>query len=116
MLALDDESTLTYPLPDHIFGFHAQQSCEKLFKALIATHGVAYPLTHDIAELMKLLVLSHETLPSVPYDPLLLMPYAVHLRYQYGAALTERERQDIQDSVSLLREHVVGRILKLELL
>jgi len=114
MLAEDDESTLTYPLPDHIFGFHAQQSCEKLFKALIAAHGVAYPLTHDLAELMKLLAVHQETLPAVPFDPLLLMPYAVHLRYQYGVGLTQRERQDIQESVVALREYVVARILELE--
>ena len=45
-LARDDESTLAYPLPDQIFGFHAQQSCEKLLKAPISSHNFKYELTH----------------------------------------------------------------------
>jgi len=114
MLALDDESTLTYPLPDQIFGFHAQQTCEKLFKALIASHGIAYPLTHDLAELMKILVVQGETLPPVPFDPFLLIPYAVQLRYQYGVGLTDEERQAVRETIVILREYVVGRILELE--
>ena len=114
MLAQDDESALQYPLPDQIFGFLAQQSCEKLLKALLGSNGVAYPLTHQLGELYKLLARCQETLPSLSYDPLQLVPFAVLLRYQYGPPLPESDRLAIRDSVAKLREHVVARILELE--
>jgi hypothetical protein len=29
-----DEHTIAFPVPDEVFGFHAQQAVEKLYKAL----------------------------------------------------------------------------------
>ena len=66
MLAQDDESALRYPLPNQIFGFLAQQSCEKLLKALLGSNGIAYPLTHQLGELYKLLAKCQETPPTLP--------------------------------------------------
>jgi HEPN domain len=40
---------------DTIFGFHAQQAVEKLFKAWFSLRGVAYPRTHDLKVLHQLL-------------------------------------------------------------
>ena len=40
---------------DEIFGFHAQQAAEKLFKAWIASLGETYPQSHDIAALLDIL-------------------------------------------------------------
>ena len=40
---------------DEVFGFHAQQTAEKLFKAWLATLGETYPLSHDLAMLLDLL-------------------------------------------------------------
>ena len=76
-LAQEDASVLPLPLPDQIFGFHAQQSCEKFFKALIAAKGLDYPLTHSLERLAAALEESSETLPNMPYDVLLLEPFAV---------------------------------------
>ena len=39
-MAEHGESALQYPLPNEIYGFHSQQSCEKFLKALLAGHGV----------------------------------------------------------------------------
>jgi len=80
------------PLPDQIFGFHAQQSCEKFFKALIAAHGRTYPFTHSLEKLAEILEQAAERLPEMPYDLLLLEPFAVQFRYDIGDSLSEEER------------------------
>jgi len=40
---------------EEVFGFHAQQSIEKALKALIASRALAYPKSHDLSALVKLL-------------------------------------------------------------
>ena len=40
--------------PVEVFGFHCQQACEKLLKAALVCHGVSYPRTHRLAELIDL--------------------------------------------------------------
>jgi HEPN domain-containing protein len=39
---------------DEMLGFHAQQAVEKLIKAVLVRHGVAYDRTHNIAYLLAL--------------------------------------------------------------
>jgi hypothetical protein len=112
--AQEDEAALAFPLSDHIFGFHAQQSCEKLLKALLSSRTVAYPKTHSIEQLADLLTLSNEILPILPYDLLDLEPFAVELRYDTGGSLQEGERIVSRQSVATLREHVIARILEIE--
>ena len=50
--AASDRSVLDFDLPNEIFGFHAQQAFEKLFKALIAARGVRYQHTHVFKKLL----------------------------------------------------------------
>ena len=40
--------------PVEIFGFHAQQTAEKLLKAILCHAGIEYPLTHQLVELLDL--------------------------------------------------------------
>jgi len=113
-LAQQDEEALSFPLSDPIYGFHAQQSCEKLFKALISSHNRVYPLTHNLEKLGDLLTECKEALPQVPYDLLNLEPFAVEHRYEVGGSLTEADRIVIRESIAILREHIVARILEIE--
>ncbi|MEW6621103.1 MAG: HEPN domain-containing protein [bacterium] len=39
-------------IPDEIFGFHAQQSDEKMLKAVLAYQGIKFPFTHRLADLI----------------------------------------------------------------
>ena len=55
VIAEKDVSALRYPLPDALYGFEAQQACEKYMKALLAVAGVAYPYSHDLKKLKRLL-------------------------------------------------------------
>ena len=113
-LAQNDAQTLQYPLPDEIFGFHAQQSIEKLFKALISIHDRDYPFTHNLVNLSRLVTSCGEQLPPLSYPLEELQSFAVILRYDYGPPLSEKARDDIRESVYKLATHVISRILELE--
>ena len=61
--------------------YHAQQAAEKSLKGFLVWHGIKYPLTHDIRQLLDL---------SAPLDPALdaalsaavdLTQFAVRFRY-----------------------------------
>ena len=65
---------------DEIFGFHVQQAVEKLFKAWLALLGEDYPLTHDLGELLTLLVARARD--ASDFEGLVeYTPYAGQLRY-----------------------------------
>jgi len=92
--------------------FHAQQTVEKYFKARLCEAGVAFPKTHDLVVLLKLLL---------PLEPMwvvflpqahLLADYAVNFRYP-GDTATSAEarlalktckgiRRDVRSSLGLL--------------
>ena len=113
-LAKDDELVLSFPLPDHIYGFHAQQSCEKFLKALITSLNRTYPLTHSLEKLSELLIQFNESIPVLSYDLLNLEPFAVEHRYDMGGRMTESDRILVRESVATLRDHVILRILEIE--
>ncbi len=63
-------------------GFNAQQAVEKALKAVLAYHDVHFPRTHDLGELLKLLVAN-----GIEYDERLnesekLNDFAVEIRYE----------------------------------
>lgn len=61
--------------------FHAQQAIEKGLKSVLVLHGVVFPRTHDLIELLELAL---EKSLSVPIDRNLIArlgPYAVEFRY-----------------------------------
>jgi len=60
--------------------FHAQQAAEKALKAVLATHGLRVPKTHDIAYLMDLLPAGLSITPAM-LDLPTLTKYAVQQRY-----------------------------------
>jgi hypothetical protein len=57
--AAQDEYVLDKLLDDpdaplEVFGFHAQQTAEKLLKAILSHAGIVYPRTHQLVELLDL--------------------------------------------------------------
>lgn len=87
---------------DEIAGFLAQQATEKLVKAWIALLGETYPLTHDIAQLLKVLTVRQQ--PRIDLSTLVeLTPYAVRFRYAGR----------VPDAPALDRERTVARINEL---
>lgn len=49
---------------DEIIGFHLQQAAEKRLKALLTLHGVPYRRTHDVLELLDLLIRNGHPVPQ----------------------------------------------------
>jgi len=101
---------------DEVFGFHAQQAIEKSLKAWIAALGEAYPLTHDIGDLLiRLEDLGQDVEPF--WDLVGYTAFGARFRYQ---ALEVDEADSIADraaaivEVQVLFEHaqrtVTGRI------
>lgn len=58
---------------------------EKALKAALASGGVEFPFSHDIARLMRLCELAGLATPSALADADRLTPYAV--RFRYGPAV-----------------------------
>ncbi len=113
-MAEQDEASLQFPLPEAIFGFHAQQSCEKLLKAFASANNVMYPFTHSLEKLIDLVELAGDRLPTLSYDLLKLDPFAVTFRYDVGGSLDAADQADIKKAVQELREFVVRRVLAIE--
>jgi len=67
--------------PDAPLGFHAQQAVEKALKAVLAAHGVEYPLTHNLAMLAAALAEANCGAPPDAADLPRLTPFGVALRY-----------------------------------
>lgn len=85
--AAGDEEALTALLgvssvPDEVIGFHAQQAVEKLLKALLSHRCVAFRRTHDLTELLDLLVHNGIVVPPQIFDVRRLGPFAAEFRYE----------------------------------
>jgi HEPN domain len=112
--AAEDEQTLTMEnLPEAILGFHAQQAVEKLLKALLSELKVPFELTHDLARLQKLVKGSGESLPMTPMSLGDLNDFSVFYRYDLLFQFAVPEKEDVLETVRLIREHVVARIAAL---
>jgi HEPN domain-containing protein len=67
--------------PSEAIGFHAQQAVEKLFKALLASQGVRYRKTHNLAELLDLMLDNGISVPRELEGVRDLTPFAAEFRY-----------------------------------
>ncbi len=63
-------------------GFFAQQVVEKCLKAVAVHHGIVFRRTHDVDELVDLLVQHQVPMPFPPDQFSALNPFAVILRYE----------------------------------
>ena len=71
--------------------FHAQQAAEKSVKAVLQSHGVVFPLTHNIRTLVDLLPPA-AGLPPAADDAVELSDYAVMSRYPgEGEPISQQE-------------------------
>ena len=99
---------------DEVFGFHAQQAAEKLFKAWLALLGETYPMTHDLSELLELLTTRESD--AARFDGLIdYTPYAVQFRY--GADDAEAgslDRSEALGQAEALLEAVHRRLIEEE--
>lgn len=91
---------------DAIFGFHAQQAVEKLFKSWLSLRDISYPRTHDLKVLYRLLEDQQEPGLEVFIDLVDLTDYAVQFRYELILDLEPIDRPAVIKSIDRLFTHV----------
>jgi HEPN domain-containing protein len=106
-------AALKPPLVD-IVNFHCQQAIEKYLNAFLQEQGVAFPKTHDLSTLLKLVLPLAPKLKHFRVRFRALTRYAVEYRYpivratarQMHSALRtmERGRGELREFLGLLKE------------
>src|SRR5450759_3664869 len=81
--------------------FHAQQAAEKSLKALLALRDAPYPWTHDILELVSLVLPFHGELEAMKDRLRGLTRYAVGGRY--GSRQAEPSAEDARSALDLAK-------------
>ncbi len=61
--------------------FHTQQAAEKALKAVLLQHGIAFPKTHDLKDLIRRWTAAGQTWPAELGAARTLNPYAFETRY-----------------------------------
>jgi hypothetical protein len=112
--AAEDERALrALENSDAIVGFHAPQAVEKLMKALLSALNVPFELTHNLERLNVAVEAVGEKLPTIPVQLTQLTDYAVVYRYDLLFQIATPQRQELIDTVRIIREHVTTRIAAL---
>jgi HEPN domain-containing protein len=112
--AEDEQALHVEGLPRTLFGFHAQQAVEKLFKGLLAEHRVSYPWTHNLKDLIQLLVKAGERIPATPLAITELTAFAGVWRYDDPPEEVLLDTVTAVETVRILREFVHQRVAELE--
>ena len=85
-----------------ILGFHAQQTAEKMLKAVLSHQGIEFPFTHRLTDLIDLGKEHGIVLPERLEDIRFLTPFAVEFRYDIYEE--DEEPVDFEEVFVLLTE------------
>jgi HEPN domain-containing protein len=97
-----------------IFGFHAQQTVEKLLKAWLSVSGIKYERIHDLQILFSLLKEQGQNIPPEFEELEYLTDFAVTFRYElYENTDASFNRQDILKRIENLMHKVEALIPKI---
>ncbi len=89
--------------------FHCQQAAEKYLEALLQELGAAVPRTHDLKQLLDLLLPHDATLKSLRRSGASLTKYAVEYRYP-GVRATTRQMQAAMRAMQRVRAELRARL------
>jgi len=95
--------------------FHAQQAAEKAIKAVLLSHNLDFPLTHDVDHLLEIAENGGLLLSEGIQESGLLTPYAVESRYPgYWFEITEDDvieaLQAAERAVGWAEKELVGSV------
>lgn len=96
-------------LAEEDWGFLAQQTLEKLLKALLVLHGQEPPRSHSLQRLLQELAACGET-PSIASELLDLDDFAVLARYDAEHTPLPAERQLLLDLLEAFHAEVRRRL------
>lgn len=90
--------------------FHAQQAVEKYFKALLTSHQLEFPKTHDITKLLDLVNQVDSETAALLKESAILTPFGVDIRYP-----GEQQEPDIREASDafMIAKNVRKRIIQL---
>lgn len=91
------------PLRDLVC-FHCQQAAEKYLKALLQEKGAAVPKTHELEDLLDLLLPHDATLAPLRRGLASLSQYAVEYRYPGSRATRRRMEAALRNATRARRE------------
>jgi HEPN domain-containing protein len=90
-----------------IFGFHAQQTVEKLLKSWLSTINIKYERTHDLQILFSLLKANGQHIPYELENLENLTDFSVNFRYDvFDNVDASLDRQQVIDKIKQLRDLV----------
>ena len=81
--------------PDNVC-FCVQQCVEKYLKAFLVQHRRYFPKTHELRELLDLVVQVDSSLEFIRGDLTILQPYAVVVRYPGFSATVEKAKEAVK--------------------
>ena len=84
--------------------FHCQQSAEKYLKARLSEAGIAFPKTHDLVVLLKLVLPKEPLWASLMAAAQTLTDYAVDFRYPGDSANLTEARSALKHAGAIRRE------------
>jgi len=97
------------PPPRNAVCFHCQQVVEKYLKALLQEYGVAVPRTHDLKQVLNLLLPHDAKLVSLRRRVASLTKYAVEYRYP-GLRATTRQMKSALKIAKRVRKDIRARL------
>jgi len=114
-LADQDEASARFlldmrPMPLEVICFHCQQSVEKSLKALMAKHGMEIPRTHDLLELLDLVVSLAPEVASLEPMLLNLNDFSVVVRYPSHVSLEEQDAIKALEAVKKVRDSLAQHL------
>jgi hypothetical protein len=80
---------------------------------LILGNRQRHEFTRNIRALREAAEILGETLPPLPFPIIELTDFAAEFRYATPRAFTTAERDQIHETVRILREHVTARLIDL---
>jgi HEPN domain-containing protein len=97
------------PPPRNAVCFHCQQAAEKYLKALLQESGAAVPRTHELEDVLDLLLPFDSTLAPLRRGLHSLSRYAVEYRYP-GPRATTKQMETALRKVERIRSEVRQRL------
>ena len=97
------------PPPRDVVCFHCQQAAEKYLKALLQESGQVEPRTHDLVNVLNLLLPADATLVSLRRQSRALTRYAVDYRYP-GEMASKRQMQAALRHADQIRLECRGKL------
>lgn len=96
-----------------IVAFHAQQAVEKYMKAFLVAHEISFRKTHDLVQLMDLIVEINRPLGEALEPCATLSPYSVEVRYPGDSPeVTTDDAHEAVRIASIIEDKILNELVR----